>query len=107
MTFLVKSRIIFLLLGYFYYANSAINPILYSVLNRRFREAFLHTLKCYVRKTSNQWGSSRLMPNSQVSSKRHLMLTRNLTYGGINMDSPAVQKQTSQWSLWTKNYSSD
>uniref|UniRef100_A0A914X0Q1 G-protein coupled receptors family 1 profile domain-containing protein n=1 Tax=Plectus sambesii TaxID=2011161 RepID=A0A914X0Q1_9BILA len=35
---------IFYLSGYFYYANSAVNPIIYNVLSQKFRRAFCRTI---------------------------------------------------------------
>lgn len=39
--------------GYFYYANSAVNPVLYNALNARFRHAFVQTLDVCTRSSKS------------------------------------------------------
>uniref|UniRef100_A0A915KMU3 G-protein coupled receptors family 1 profile domain-containing protein n=1 Tax=Romanomermis culicivorax TaxID=13658 RepID=A0A915KMU3_ROMCU len=37
---------LFFVSGYFYYANAVVNPILYSIMNKKFRQALCSTLTC-------------------------------------------------------------
>ncbi|KAF0291194.1 Dopamine receptor 1 [Amphibalanus amphitrite] len=89
-------RLVFQTLTWFGYSNSSFNPIIYSIFNVEFREAFARIL-AKVRRSCVRFCQARLRPSRACGSKSFSSDTRLSPLPGADVDgrrSPYVERVT-------------
>lgn len=95
----IINNFLFYVSGYFYYSNSALNPIVYSIMSTKYRHAFIRTILCwkcsdnFYTKVNISTYSKNRQSLSRQSRPRSFSRTEDLSKR-LSVDSRMVNKRS-------------